>query len=513
VHKKQNNYPAIIPSKFWKILFLLGIGVSNFSVMAKDGSDAKALPRKKWIVKLDNQQQSIVSDDILKVAKLLSSEKLQWMERDQFMHHTGNGLPQGMPNDPLYYNQWHYNDTLAGIKLSSAWSQIPGSTAVKVAVLDTGILAHPDLDSNVLPGMDFVSDSRMGADGDGRDNDPTDVGDSVASGDFCYAGQVQNSSWHGTHVAGTISAVANNGQGVVGVNPGAKVLPVRVLGKCGGYTSDIVDGMRWAAGLSVAGVGANSNPVKVINLSLGSPGACTRSFQQAINDVRAKGVLVVVAAGNSGANIDATPFAPASCKGVVTIGAHNAQGSKSYYSNYGKRIDVMAPGGDSWQGVLSTSNMGLRTAESASYRSMSGTSMATPHVAGIISLMFSVNPGLVPSQVIDILKDSANSMPILTGCENGSCGAGMVDASEAVYLALRTDSTGAVDNYTPTLPNEGGAQRFTTSSSDGGGCGSIALLNNKNDQTGQGPYALSLALGILISFVFLKGFSLRKSIA
>ena len=152
------------------------------------------------------------------------------------------------------------------------------------------------------------------------------------------------------------------------------------------------------------GISNNPNPAKVINLSLGAPGACTRTMQEAVNEVRAKGILLVVASGNSGVNIDYQNFTPANCNGVVTVGASQAQGGKAHYSNYGTRIDVMAPGGDSWQGILSTSDYGTTSATGAAYKSMSGTSMATPHVTGVISLMYALNPNLVPSQVIDIFK-------------------------------------------------------------------------------------------------------------
>ena len=160
-----------------------------------------------------------------------------------------------------------------------------------------------------------------------------------------FAGcQVHNSSWHGTHTAGTIGAASNNGVGVAGVNWNSKILPVRVLGKCGGYTSDIADGMRWAAGLSVSGVPANANPAKVLNLSLGGYGACDATYQNAVNAIVAAGTTIVVSAGNS--NADAVNYRPGNCTGVITVAATNRDGGRAYYSNYGSTVEISAPGGE-----------------------------------------------------------------------------------------------------------------------------------------------------------------------
>src|SRR5690606_31257016 len=152
---------------------------------------------------------------------------------------------------------------------------------VVVAVLDTGITRHGDLDANVLPGYDFISDAGKANDGDGRDNDPSDPGDWVTLNQCPGGNRAENSSWHGTHVAGTIAAVTNNAKGVAGTAFGARILPVRVLGTCGGYDSDIADAIVWAAGGSVSGVPTNANPAEVINLSLGGGGACGRTSQNA----------------------------------------------------------------------------------------------------------------------------------------------------------------------------------------------------------------------------------------
>ncbi len=218
---------------------------------------------------------------------------------------------------------------------------------------------------------------------------------------------------------------------MVGVNWVSKILPVRALGKCGGYTSDIVDGMRWAAGLSVLGVANNPNPAKVLNLSLGGSGGCSITEQNAINEIVAAGKVVVVAAGNS--NLDAAGTSPGNCNGVITVAATNRYGGKAAFSNYGSKVEISAPG----TSVLSTWNSGTTVPAGDTYAYMSGTSMATPHVAGVISLMFSINAGLTPAQALTMLQSKARSFPVGTGsdCTISLCGAGIIDAAAAVAQA------------------------------------------------------------------------------
>ena len=233
-----------------------------------------------------------------------------------------------------------------------------------------------------------------------------------------------DSSWHGTHVAGTIAAVSNNGIGVTGIAPKAKVLPVRVSGRCGAYTSDIIDGMVWAAGLPVHGVPANPHPARVINLSLGSVNSCSKAFQAAIDAVRAVGTVVVAAAGNT--NIDVSRISPAGCRG-----------RKTDYSTCGRHITVAAPGGDmveaAGNGILSTYNSGPRRPGIDVLAYMQGTSMAAPHVAAVAALMLSVNPRLEPDRVQSLLK--ATARPIPPAQCRGGCGGGLVDAAAAVAAA------------------------------------------------------------------------------
>ncbi|MFI7575431.1 S8 family peptidase [Micromonospora sp. NPDC049497] len=344
------------------------------------------------------------------------------------------------PNDPSYPQQWHYYEATGGINAPTAWDTAAG-TGVVVAVLDTGRTAHPDLDANTVAGYDFISTSTNSRDGNGRDANPQDEGDWNATDGECGLGsKAKNSSWHGTHVAGTIAAVSNNGVGVAGVAPNARVQHVRVLGKCGGSTSDIADAIVWASGGSVRGIPANPTPAKVINMSLGGSGACSRTYQSAITSAVRRGATVVVSAGNSNAN--ASGFSPASCADVVTVGALDREGNRAFYSNYGTAVDVSAPGGEVRRetdpagtkttpenGVLSTMNAGTTTPGSASYTAYMGTSMSAPHVAGIAALMLGKRPTLTPSGVESALKANARAIP---GTCSGGCGAGLVDAAATV---------------------------------------------------------------------------------
>jgi len=219
---------------------------------------------------------------------------------------------------------------------------------------------------------------------------------------------------------------------VAGIDWNAKILPVRVLGKCGGYTSDIIDGMLWAAGLTVTGVPTNANPAKVINVSLGGTGSCGTTFQNAINSISAAGATVIASAGNG--NVDASNFFPANCNGVITVAATNRNGSKASYSNYGSTVEISAPGGDgSYTGwVVSTYNTGTQGPADDTYAYMSGTSMAAPHVSGVVSLLYSIIPSLTPAQVLQVLQNSVTDFPVGSSCTTSICGSGIVNAGVAM---------------------------------------------------------------------------------
>lgn len=344
-----------------------------------------------------------------------------------------------IPNDRNYPLQWHYSHAVSGIRAPSAWDTASGRGVV-VAVLDTGYLDHADLAANLVPGYDFIHDPEVGNDGDGRDPDAHDPGDWQGS---------RQSSFHGTHVAGTVAAVTNNGMHTAGVSWGARVQPVRVLGTGGGYTSDIADAIVWASGGTVDGVPDNATPAEVINLSLGGQGACSEdpATQEAIDGALSRGTTVVVAAGNS--NAPAAQFSPASCNGVITVGATGYTGARSSYSNYGPAVTLAAPGGDAVDAnddnnyVWSLGNSGLQApvASPAGDRTvgMQGTSMASPHVAAVVALMQDAraNAGLAPltpAQVKQLLRSTARALPQRPPSNRG-IGAGIVDAAAAVAAA------------------------------------------------------------------------------
>ncbi|MGD8690705.1 MAG: S8 family peptidase, partial [Gammaproteobacteria bacterium] len=368
--------------------------------------------------------------DLAGIARAIAANpNVAYAEPDRVMH------AMMTPNDTRYSEQWDFYEATGGLDVESAWDTTDGSGAI-VGVIDTGYRPHADLVANILPGADMITDTSISNDGDGRDMDAKDPGDWITAGE-CGNGQPtqdRNSSWHGTHVSGTIAAVTNNGNGVAGVAYGAKIVPVRVLGKCGGMTSDIADAMIWAAGGSVSGVSDNANPVNVISMSLGGSGACDQTTQDAINYARNHGVTVVVAAGNE--NQDASNSNPANCNGVVAVAATNRSGGRAYYSNYGSIVDVAAPGGEltqssSTDGILSTLNTGTTTPGSDTYAYYQGTSMATPHVSGVAALIYSVDPSATPDDVENILKNTARSFP--SSCSG--CGTGIVDAAAAVASA------------------------------------------------------------------------------
>eukprot|EP01114_Cavostelium_apophysatum_P016155 TRINITY_DN4542_c0_g3_i1.p1 TRINITY_DN4542_c0_g3~~TRINITY_DN4542_c0_g3_i1.p1 ORF type:complete len:595 (-),score=147.13 TRINITY_DN4542_c0_g3_i1:374-2158(-) len=366
-------------------------------------------------------------DEVKKLAAEMMARdpSIEYAEPDRIMTHMATA------NDPYYAQQWHYTDTVGGLRLPTAWDLSTGSGVV-VAVIDTGYRPHTDLSGQLLPGYDFISTAAIGNDGNGRDSDASDPGDWVAAGECGTGSQASGSSWHGTHVAGTIAAKTNNSVGVAGVAYNAKIVPARVLGKCGGYTSDIADAITWTSGGTVSGVPANANKAKVLNLSLGGTGACDATTQSAINGARSRGSVVVVAAGND--NMNVSNASPANCSGVIAVAATGKTGGRASYSNYGTLVDVAAPGGDGSYSVISTLNSGTSTPGTDNYAGYQGTSMATPHVAGVAALMFAAKSTLTPDQVESMLKSTARAFPATCS----GCGTGIVDATAAVNAALGT---------------------------------------------------------------------------
>ncbi len=405
--------------------------------------------------------------------RLAALPEVEYAEPDAIMQIVGNpALAEApdsadlTPNDTRFNDQWHYRyvaGSQEGLNLLPAWNITTGVNTTVVAVVDTGIRSHADLAGRTVPGYDFITDPFVANDGDGRDSNPADPGDWSTSNQ-CFPGSpTEDSSWHGTHVAGTIGANTNNNSGVAGVNWAARILPVRVLGRCGGYLSDIVDATRWAGGLAVPGVPANANPADVINLSLGGSGACGVSYQDAFNALNAAGVVSVVAAGNSGVN--ASGARPANCDGVITVAATSKTGDQTYYTNYGAVIEIAAPGGEQSgpndpDGILSTLNAGTTVPASDTYIYYQGTSMAAPHIAGLVSLMLGERPSLTPAQVLNVLQTTARDFPSGSSCNTAKCGAGIADAFaalsaldvELVAPTLNSPANGAnVGTLEPTL--------------------------------------------------------------
>jgi serine protease len=378
------------------------------------------------------------------------------------------------PNDPRFGAQWwlhrvsgsdgnQIQDRLRGVPgFLSGWAvSLPLSTGVaaaRIAVLDTGIIAHPELVGRVLPGHDFVSDLDVANDGNGRDADPTDPGDWVSAADRTnpnFSGcDIEPSSWHGTLIAGVAVAQTNNGSGVAATHWDGRVVPVRVAGKCGADVVDIVDGIRWAAGLPVAGVPNNPYPARIINLSFGGSAACNAAYQEAIDDVRQVGAVVVAAAGNE----HGASTRPANCARVIGVAALNRDGFKATYSNFGPTLAIATVGGDdgagAWGnllsdgGLLSIYNTGTTTPGQSTYAYLYGTSFAAPIVAGALSLMLSLEPGLSAAQLMDGLRLSARphvTSPVIGLCSaanpgrclctTSTCGAGLLDVEQALLYA------------------------------------------------------------------------------
>ena len=392
-----------------------GVAMDHLRTTAQ-GSQVLKLDRK-----LSREEAARLAADIV-----ASDPNVEYAEPDVMMRALLT------PTDPRYNEQWNYFEAAGGINAPPAWDKSTG-TGVVVAVLDTGFRPHADLAGQFLQGYDFVSDAFVGNDGNARDTDASDPGDWINAGE-CGPGDPAGfiaSSWHGTHVSGTIAARTNNALGVAGVAFNAKIVPARVLGKCGGFTSDIADAIIWASGGTVSGVPANANPARVISLSLGGGGACGATTQNAVNSARSRGTSVIVAAGNE--NQNAANSSPANCAGVVTVAAVGRNGGKASYSNFGATVELAAPGGSGGvNSVLSTLNAGSTTPGADSYALYNGTSMATPHVSGVVALMLSVKPTLTPDQVTSILQSTARAFAATCS----QCGSGIVNANAAVDAAI-----------------------------------------------------------------------------
>ena len=465
------------------------------------------------------------------------------------------------PNDPLYaagqaattpaVGQWYLraptSTVLASINAEGAWTQATGAGVV-VAVLDTGVrFEHPDLAVKLYPGYDFVSDSSISNDGDARDSSAADPGDWVTSADVSAGGNfadctAEDSSWHGTQTAGLIGAAANNGIGMAGVGGDVMILPLRVLGKCGGYDSDIMAAMLWAVGKTVSGVPPNAHPAKVLNLSLGSAATssgCPQSYVDTISTVNAEGAVVVVSAGNDGLAVNM----PAACSGAIAVAGVRHAGTKVGYSSLGPQVAISAPAGNCvvttglcQYALLTTTNSGTTVPANSTYSDASnpslGTSFSAPMVAGTAALMFSAKPSLTAAEVLSYLKSSARKFPTVasTGvascqaptstaqdecaCTTTTCGAGFLDANAAVaavgtagqvipVISFDTSTALASASFTldssrSVLPTGRSVQTYAWSIVSGGSYASVTSATNAStvvlSGSAQGTVVVRLSL-------------------
>jgi len=449
--------------------------------------ESHAISTGAQVFKLD-RKRGLKEVQSLAAEMMARDPSIEYAEPDRIMTHMAT------PTDPRYNEQWHYFEAAGGLRLPAAWDASTGS-GVTVAVIDTGYRPHADLNGQLLPGYDFISTAAIANDGDGRDSDASDTGDAVTAGS-CGSGQPtrdQASSWHGTHVAGTIAARTNNGVGVAGVAYNARIVPVRVLGKCGGYTSDIADAITWSSGGTVNGVPANANKARVLNMSLGGGGACDATTQNAINGARARGAVVVVAAGNDAVNV--SNASPANCSGVIAVAATGRTGGRASYSNYGTLVDVAAPGGDGSYGVLSTLNAGSGAPAGDSYAAYQGTSMATPHVAGVAALMLALNTNLTPDEIEARLKSTARAFP--ASCSG--CGAGIVDAAAAVAAATTP--------ATPSVTLAESESNNTTATADPVSSSNTTVTGNLGSTSDTDYFRVDLPAGKTLSSVLTPGSS------
>lgn len=514
-YNPARKQPAAASASAERVIVKLRDAATSASAQAKPASNAMAVLAGRNKLTLKQARQITSTLHVMQfepatgesasetIARLRADSAVEYAEPDQRRY------PHAVPDDPLYAGQWYLQNastTPSAIDAQGAWDMTTGSPAVVIADIDTGVLYdHPDLlrlaaGGRLLPGYDFISDIATANDGNGRDPDPMDPGDWVTTAEAnstlsgCAA---SDSSWHGTRVAGILGALTNQSAGIAGVTWSSAILPVRVLGKCGGFDSDILAAMLWAAGIHVDGVPDNPYPAKIENLSLGAIGTtCPASYRDVISQLTAAGVLVVASAGNEGGPVGI----PARCPGVAAIAGLRHSGTKVGFSSLGTEIALGAPGGNCVNtgagqpclySIDTTYNLGATTASTNSYTDQFninvGTSFSAPIVSGIAGLMVAVNGNLNSAQLIARLKEGAATFPVSSdasapqcrvptsandlqtaecSCTAQTCGAGMANANGSVQAALRPIAAVA----TPT--NVSAGQSITLS-----GGGSAAACN------------------------------------
>jgi serine protease len=478
--------PAVFSADRWVIQFKPGT-VDNEKSQGEAASRVSELARvyrqNLRLIRPFGDRGAVVfvenGEDLEQLRQRLASDPLvESVAQDRRIQLRAQSPLIGLLNalDPSRQSRsWFHQDLAtqpASINTGEMWTNFHGTAPTVVAVLDTGVLpSHPMLQGHLLPGYDFVSDPLIAADGQStgstdRDADPSDPGDGVTAADALAdpgCSGISQSSWHGTFVSSLVGGNPIASEGIFSVNWNAAILPVRVLGKCGGFSSDLADAIRWAAGLGVPGAPSNPFPAKVINLSLGAQGACVASIEgAAISAARQAGALVLVAAGNDGSTVDS----PANCPGAFGVAAIDQEGLKASYSNFGPSIQLSSPGGDGAFPIWGASNTGTDGPVSDTYSTKVGTSFSAPLVAAAASLYWSLNPDASVDMVENLLKTtsrpflSLNNRPACSAdltntecnCTQALCGAGMLDVANLVNTQADGGLTNLFSNTGNVIP-------------------------------------------------------------
>ena len=471
VHLKENQFESISSTDRAQTFSRAGAAVDEALKVEEPGLGFDN-------VVLVTTNRDLTESEAKKFMEALAADiRVEHVEADQWI------APMAAPNDELYPKQWALHDVeyepIDGTWSSDfdrAWELGFDGSDQTIAIVDTGQVKHPDLDSKTVQGWDMISDPslKFGADGDGRDNDPTDEGMYRTGSEGC--GVEIDSTWHGTHVAGIAGAATNNSEGMSGAAPGANLLPVRVMGKCGGTLADFAAAIVWASGGEVQGAETNRNPAGIINMSLGTQSRCNATFSDAIATARANGAILVAAAGNKDDGADWT--APGNCDGLITVASTGPSGKRASYSNYGPEVEIAAPGGDNWAvdwenedgwsinpidewEIFSTVDKGLEESEGPGYGPLQGTSQATPLVSGAIALARQAKPDVTHEEVLAALQKTA--LPFSEQDPQKPIGAGILNVPDFLQELAPESVPTTTENTTPVSPTSEEATTTATS--------------------------------------------------